>query len=68
MDRKYYERIENGNITSVKNLYYYIFAILFVISAQRGDWSVYLTTIIICLWIPLWLLSKLTLKRGKTYD
>ena len=46
MDRKYYERIENGNITSVKNLYYYIFAILFVISAQRGDWSVYLTTII----------------------
>lgn len=64
MDKKYYNRIDKDETMSVKNIYYYIFAVLFVISGQRGDWSVYLITIIICFWIPLLILSRLTIRKG----
>ena len=43
IDSRYYNRIRNGNNSCLANIYYYIFAVFIIVSAQRGDWSQYMT-------------------------
>ena len=57
-DKRYYYRINKGIDDNIENIIYYIFAIFIMMSAQRGDWSQYMTIFIYFWIIPLLFLSK----------
>lgn len=58
LDRKYYFRVNNGIDNNVENILYYLFAIFIMLSAQRGDWSQYMTVFLYFWMLPLFILSR----------
>lgn len=65
LDRNYYKRLWNGADKNLKNIFYYVFAVFIVISGQRGDWCQYMGTVLWFYFLPLYLLSKFSLRRKR---
>ena len=71
LDKNYYRRLRAGINTSLSNIYYYIFAVFIVISGQRGDWCQYMGIVCWFYFLPLYLMSKVTLRKrewGRYHD
>jgi len=67
LDKRYYERLAQGNDQCLSNIFYYIFAIFIVISGQRGDWSQYNTIVLYFYMLPMYLMSRFTLGINRNY-
>lgn len=61
LDKRYYERLAEGNDQCLSNIFYYIFAIFIVISGQRGDWSQYNTIVLYFYILPMYLMSRFSI-------
>lgn len=55
LEKKYYERLTDGNDHCINNIYYYIFAVFIVISGQRGDWNQYMFVVLWLYFLPIYL-------------
>lgn len=58
LDRKYYYRISIGADRCLSNIFYYIYSVFIILSAQRGDWSQYMVIVIWLFMVPLYIVSK----------
>lgn len=58
LDKRYQKRLKFGIDGSASNLVYYLFTIFVILSAQRGDWSQYMTIFLYWWVLPLFLLSR----------
>ena len=67
LDKRYYQRLAEGNDQCLSNIFYYIFAIFIVISGQRGDWSQYNTIVLYFYMLPMYLMSRVTLGINRNY-
>lgn len=65
LDNRYYYRLRNGIEGSVSDCFYYLFSSFIILSCQRGDWSQYNIIIVWLFMIPLFVASKLKLRRIK---
>lgn len=61
IDKNQYERIAGGKLKCLACLFYYIFAVFIVVSAQRGDWSQYMIQFLWMFMLPAYLLVKVCL-------
>ena len=66
LDRNYYNRLNNKEKTSLNDICYYIFAVFIVISGQRGDWSQYMGIVLWLYYLPLFVMSKFTVRKAIT--
>ena len=62
LDRNFYERLLKGKDRSLKNVFYYIYAVFIVVSAQRGDWSQYMGIVCWFYFLPLYILSRVSFR------
>ena len=62
LDKRYYRRLKSGADHCLQNICYYIFAVFIVISGQRGDWCQYMTIVIWFYMLPMYIMSKVSLK------
>ena len=62
LDKRYYKRLNAGEDHCLQNICYYIFAVFIVISGQRGDWCQYMTIVIWFYILPMYIMSKISLK------
>lgn len=58
LDDGYYRRLHAGVERCYQNVFYYIYAVFIMISAQRGDWCQYLIIVFWFYYLPLYLMSK----------
>ncbi len=64
-DKGYYERINKQQDSSVKNILYFIFSTIIMLSAQRGDWSQYMTVILWFYMLPLYIIPRIRINKMK---
>lgn len=62
LDKRYYSRLNSGEDHCLQNICYYIFAVFIIISGQRGDWCQYMTIVIWFYILPMYFMSKISLK------
>lgn len=62
LDKRYYKRLRTGADHCLQNICYYIFAVFIVISGQRGDWCQYMTIVIWFYMLPMYIMSKVSLR------
>ena len=62
LDKEYFKRLRQGYDTSLKEIVYYIFAVFIVISGQRGDWSQYMVIVCWLYYLPLYIMSRVTVR------
>lgn len=62
-DKLFYERRSWSNAICLADVYYYIFTVFIVISAQRGDWSQYMLFFVWFMMVPGYIIVKTANKR-----
>lgn len=63
LDKNYFNRLKyNNNRVVLRDIYFYIFEVFVIMSAQRGDWSQYMTIVIWFYMLPLYIMSKISTK------
>lgn len=61
LDKKYYYRLSVGADRCLSNVFYYIYAVFIILSAQRGDWSQYMVIVVWLFMLPLYVVSRVTI-------